>query len=239
MERPVVLQVQKLRRLFGSYPALGGISFDVRQGECLAIFGPNGAGKTTLIRILATAMRPTSGTATVDGRDLRREAEAVRRRIGVVSHQTFLYGSLTAWENLDFYGKLYDVPDRPARITEVLRRVGMLARAHGRVGTFSRGMQQRVAIARAVLHDPPILLLDEPEAGLDQEAASWVWDVLQGDTGRPRTVLLVTHDLERGLGLCHRLIILDRGREVFRAAAGELDITRLREVYHRVTGVAA
>ncbi len=232
------LDIKGLKRSFGHFQALKGIDLCVDRGECLAIFGPNGAGKTTMIKVLATVMRPSGGEVLVDGLDLRSHAEDIRRRIGVVTHQTFLYANLTAYENLDFYSKLYDVPDRKQRIHEVVAQVGMTSRIRDRVGTFSRGMQQRISIARAVLHQPDIMLLDEPESGLDQEAVSLLWETLRGDGRRLRTILLITHSLERGLEVCDRVVILDKGRLVYQSSRAALDDAGLRDAYRQNTGVS-
>jgi ABC-type multidrug transport system ATPase subunit len=232
------VDVRGLTRHFGHHQALRGIDLRVEPEQCLAIFGPNGAGKTTLIKILATIMRPSAGSVTVGGLDLKGNAQDIRRRIGVVTHQTFLYGNLTVRENLDFYARLYDVPSRRERIQEVVARVGMTHRLHDRVSTLSRGMQQRISIARAVLHRPDIMLLDEPEAGLDQEAVSLLWRILREEEGR-RTILLITHSLERGLELCDRLVILHSGRIVYESAGQALDLPGLREAYSLHTGLGA
>jgi len=160
------IEVRKLTKSFDEHTALRGLDLKIEPGKSIVIFGPNGAGKTTLIKILSTIMNPSSGTVLIDGLDVKNNAEKVRRKIGVVSHNTFLYGNLTAFENLDFYRKLYDVPAE--RIIEVADMVDMKSRLNDRVSTLSRGMQQRFAIARALLHKPTVMLLDEPETGLDQ-----------------------------------------------------------------------
>lgn len=232
-------EIQGLTRSFGHFQALKGIDLRINHQECVAIFGPNGAGKTTMIKILATVMRPSGGKVLVDGLDLHEHAEDIRRRIGVVTHQTFLYGNLTAYENLDFYSKLYDVPNRKDRIREVVAQVGMTSRIHDRVGTFSQGMKQRISIARAVLHDPDIMLLDEPESGLDQEAVTLLWKTLYGDGRRRRTILLITHSLERGLDVSDRVVFLDKGRVVYENRRDALDEAALRQAYRDNTGVAA
>lgn len=235
--RTPAFDIHGLKRSFGHVQALKGVDLRVDHGECLAILGPNGAGKTTLLKVLATVMRPSGGEVLVDGMDLRSHAEDIRRRIGVVTHQTFLYANLTAYENLDFYSKLYDVTNRKERIHEVIAQVGMTSRINDRVGTFSRGMQQRISIARSVLHQPDIMLLDEPESGLDQEAVSLLWETLRGDRQQRRTILLITHSLERSLDVCDRLIILDRGQVVYQNNRAALDAAGLRDAYRQNTGV--
>ncbi len=235
--RTPAFDIRGLKRSFGHVQALKGVDLRVDHGECLAILGPNGAGKTTMIKVLATVMRPSGGEVLVDGLDLRGRAEDIRRRIGVVTHQTFLYSNLTAFENLEFYSRLYDVPDHKQRIREVVAQVGMTSRINDRVGTLSQGMQQRISIARSVLHQPDIMLLDEPESGLDQEAVSLLWETLRGDRQRRRTILLITHSLERSLDVCDRLIILDRGQVVYQNNRAALDAAGLRDAYRQNTGV--
>ncbi len=233
------IEVQGLTKSFGHHLALRGIDLQMRPGETVVIFGPNGAGKTTLIKVLATIMNPSSGRVLVDGLELKNNAEEVRRQIGVVTHQTFLYSNLTAYENLEFYSRMYDIPGTRDRVHEVLAMVGMTSRLHDRVSTLSRGMQQRLSIARALLHKPAIMLLDEPEAGLDQQATSMLWKALQTEGGRKRTAVLTTHNLERGLELCDRLLILDQGKIVYQESTKALDLTDLKQVYQQSTRAGA
>ncbi len=233
------MEIQGLTKSFGNRRVLRGIDFVVERGESLVIFGPNGAGKTTLIKVLATIMNPSSGRVLIDGLDLKNNAEEVRRQIGVVTHQTFLYSNLTTYENLEFYSRMYDVPNRKERIHQVVATVEMTSRLHDRVGTLSRGMQQRLSIARALLHKPAIMLLDEPETGLDQRAISMAWEALQKEGETKRTIILTTHNLERGLELSNRLLILDRGKIVYQGSTQALDLAALKETYHYSTRVRA
>ncbi len=223
------VEVKKLTKSFDEHMALRGIDLKIEPGKSVVIFGPNGAGKTTLIKILATIMNPSSGMVLIDGLDIKNNAEKVRRKIGVVSHNTFLYGNLTAYENLDFYRRLYDLPEE--RISEVAAMVEMKSRLHDRVSTLSRGMQQRFAIARALLHNPTVILLDEPETGLDQQAISILWEALRGGKDKKNTVVLTTHNLERGLELADRLIILSRGKIVYQESKQALDLASLKQIY--------
>ncbi len=226
-----MITVRNLSKRFGRTQALRDVDLDVATGQFLTIFGPNGAGKTTLIRILSTLGKPTAGTVTLDGLDLRRSPVEARRQIGVVSHQTFLYDDLTAEENLRFYGRMYDVHPLEPRVDEVLALVGLDHRRFDPVRTFSRGMQQRLAIARAIIHDPSVMLLDEPYTGLDPQAAEMLRGVLSSLTRQGRTVVMTTHNLERGLELCDRVSIIVSGRLVYQGQRAELDIESLREVY--------
>lgn len=233
------VKTQQLTKSFGNHLALRGIDLEVKPGEAVVVFGPNGAGKTTLIKVLATIMSPSSGEVLIDGLNLKNSAEQIRRRIGVVTHQTFLYNTLTAYENLEFYSRMYDVPHRKERIHGLVAMVGMTSRLHDRVGTLSRGMQQRLSIARALLHKPTIVLLDEPETGLDPQAISMLWEILQVEGEGKRTVILTTHNLERGLCLGERLLILGKGKVVYQGACEMFDIATLREVYQESTKVVA
>lgn len=233
--RTRVIEARGLTKAFGNNLALRGIDLEVSEGESVVIFGPNGAGKTTLIKVLATIMKSSSGTVSVDGRDINHQAEEVRRRIGVVTHQTFLYSNLTAYENLDFYCRLYDVPGRQERVRQVVDMVGMTARLYDRVGTLSRGMQQRLSIARSLLHKPGIMLLDEPETGLDQQAIALLWEALRGEGEQKRTIIFTTHNLERGLELGDHLLILAQGKITYDGMGQAIDLDTLKAVYQENT----
>jgi len=233
------IQVRGLTKSFGDHPALSGIDLSVRRGESVAIFGPNGAGKTTLIKILAAIMNPSSGEVLIDGLSVKATAHKAQRKIGVVSHHTFLYSNLTAYENLKFYSRMYDITATDERIREAVELVGMTPRLNDQAGTFSRGMQQRLSIARSLIHKPSIMLLDEPETGLDQQAISILWKVMRPGNGEIRTIVFSTHSLERGHELSDRFIILNKGRVVFENTKQGLDIDGLREAYQRTTGAGA
>jgi heme exporter protein A len=206
-----MIEVKKLVKRFGPKTVLRGLDFQVAQGEFVALLGPNGAGKTTFLRILASLSKASLGDVRIAGYTLPREAAAVRRRLGVVSHMPLLYADLTAEENLRFYGNLYAVNHLDARISEVLDLVGLSTRGRDLVRTFSRGMQQRLAIGRAILHDPDVLLLDEPHTGLDQDACSMLDKVLTTVAARGRTVVMTSHDLARTADLASRFDVLTRG----------------------------
>ncbi|OGO40762.1 MAG: heme ABC exporter, ATP-binding protein CcmA [Chloroflexi bacterium RBG_16_57_9] len=226
-----MIAIRKVSKRFGSKWALRDVNLDLAQGEFLSLFGPNGAGKTTLMRIIATLSKPTSGAVTLNGVPTTRAGGAVRHQLGLVSHQTLLYPDLTAQENLQFFGRMYDVPALPDRVNEVLDLVGLFARRHDPVRTYSRGMQQRLAIARAIIHDPGIMLLDEPYTGLDPHAAEILRGVLQRLVFQDRTVIMTTHDLERGLELCDRVAILANGRIAFEARREEIDVEDFANIY--------
>lgn len=206
-----MITVKKLVKRFGLKSVLRGLDFEVQPGEFVALLGPNGAGKTTFLRVLASLSRPSLGSVKVAGYKLPDEAAAVRARLGVVSHLPLLYGDLTAEENLRFYGRMYNISNLELRITEVLEMVGLENRRRDLVRTYSRGMQQRLAIGRAVLHDPDVMLFDEPYTGLDQDASSMLDDVLKTVAAKGRTVVMTSHDLARAEDLATRFDILSRG----------------------------
>ncbi|MBI4506224.1 MAG: heme ABC exporter ATP-binding protein CcmA [Chloroflexi bacterium] len=201
-----------LGRRFGTQVALRDVTLRVGWGERVAVLGPNGAGKSTLLRILGTLAPPSSGELHIAGLSPRHDRARIRRRLGIVAHQTYLFDALTALENLLFYGQLYDVPRARQRAAELLERMGLAARADTRVRQLSRGMQQRLALARALLHEPDILLLDEPDTGLDQDGQAILAAVVREHADR--TVVLTTHHVERAVALCDRAVVLDRGRLV-------------------------
>jgi heme exporter protein A len=203
--------VRKLVKRFGLKTVLNGLDFEARPGEFVALLGPNGAGKTTFLRILSSLARPSLGSVEIAGYHLPEQAAAVRARLGVVSHLPLLYGDLTAEENLRFYGRMYSLDRLENRISEVLEMVGLASRRRDLVRTFSRGMQQRLAIGRAVLHDPDVILFDEPYTGLDQDASSMLDGVLRTVATRGQTIVMTSHDLVRAEDLATRFDVLSRG----------------------------
>jgi heme exporter protein A len=226
-----MITVKKLVKRFGLKTVLRGVDFEVQPGEFVALLGPNGAGKTTFLRILASLSRPSLGEVNIAGYKLPHEAAAVRARLGVVSHLPLLYGDLTADENLRFYARMYNIEGMEGRITEVLEMVGLEPRRKDLVRTFSRGMQQRLAIGRAVLHDPDVMLFDEPYTGLDQDASSMLDDVLKTVAAQGRTVVMTSHDLARAEDLATRFDILSRGVIAASAAREGLQNTNLLTFY--------
>ena len=227
-----VIAVTGLTKTFGNLYALRNLSFSLNKGEFLTIFGPNGAGKTTLIRILSTITKATSGEIKIADFSFENDSEKIRRQIGVIAHQTFLYENLTAEENLRFYGKLYDVENLSKKIDIILTEVGLELRKRDFVRIFSRGMQQRLAIARAMLHEPAILLLDEPYTGLDQHASEMLTNWLKRLRSSEQTILMVTHDLEQGLELADRIAVLVSGQLVFNQEQSEIDSKKFRQTYY-------
>jgi heme exporter protein A len=226
-----MIEVNKLIKRFGLKTVLRGLDFEVQPGEFVALLGPNGAGKTTFLRILATLSRPSMGDVKVAGYHLPHQAAQVRARLGVVSHMPLLYEDLTAEENLRFYARMYGISKKEERITEVLGMVGLETRRRDLVRTFSRGMQQRLAIGRAVLHDPEVMLFDEPYTGLDQDASSMLDEVLRSVAAQGRTVVMTSHDLTRAEELATRFDILSRGVITASATRKNLRKTNLLAFY--------
>ena len=228
-----MIETKKLVKRFGLKTILRGVDFSVEPGEFVALLGPNGAGKTTFLRILASLSRPSLGSIKVAGYSLPNEAAQVRAKLGVVSHMPLLYPDLTAEENLQFYARMYGITDYASRITDVLNMVGLEHRRKDLVRTFSRGMQQRLAIGRAVIHDPEVMLFDEPYTGLDQDASEMLDGVLRSVAAEGRTVVMTSHDLARAEDLATRFDILSRG--VIAASAKRTDFknTNLLDFYKK------
>ena len=206
-----MIEVSHLIKRFGPKTVLRNLDFQVAQGEFVALLGPNGAGKTTFLRILSSLSRQTFGNVRIAGFTLPHQAAAVRRKLGVVSHQPMLYGDLSAEENLYFFSRMYGIEGFERRVSEILDLVGLAHRRRDLVRTFSRGMQQRLAIGRSVLHDPEVLLLDEPHTGLDQDACDMLDTVLLQVAARGRTLVMTSHDLARVSDLASRFDVLTRG----------------------------
>ncbi|MEJ2759791.1 MAG: heme ABC exporter ATP-binding protein CcmA, partial [Anaerolineales bacterium] len=231
--------VQKLVKRFGLKTILKGMDFSAEAGEFIGLLGPNGAGKTTFLRILSSLSRPSMGLVRVAGYQLPQQAAGVRANLGVLSHQPLLYGDLTGEENLQFYGKMYNVPNMEARILEVLDLVNLSNRRRDMVRTYSRGMAQRLAIARAVIHDPTILLLDEPYTGLDQDASSMLDNVLKQIASQGRTVVMTSHDLARTADLCTRFDVLSRGKIIASASGKDIPQDGLLAFYRQAIQMPA
>jgi len=224
-----MLRAEGLRHSFGSVRALDGISFSLSAGQTLVLFGPNGSGKTTLLRVLAGLIRPLEGHATVEGG---------RRAVGWIGHQSHLYSHLTVRENLLFWAALYDVPTarRAARADQLLQRLGVADRADVPVRVLSRGLTQRVTIARALMHDPSVLLLDEPFTGLDLAAAGQFRALLAELTGAGRIVVLATHNVDEGVELATDVAFQARGRFLHFAPRGARGAGEIASAYRRAVG---
>lgn len=233
-QRPPAVEIRNLKKSYGLKPVLRRIDLMVQQGQCMALLGANGAGKTTLLRILSGLAKPGAGTVSVEGWDIVQDAQQVRRLIGLVAHQPYLYEELTALENLLFFGRMYSVEHTRERAQELLRRVGLERRMQERVGVLSRGQVQRIAWARALLHAPHLLLLDEPDTGLDQDGTALIEALLTEHTSRGGSILFTTHQLERALQLSDSISLLSGGRIVYQRETATLALDELRQKYQEV-----
>ena len=209
-----------IRKDYGDRAALRGVDLSVGWGEIAVLFGANGAGKTTLLRILAGLTRADAGTTHIAGRPMHGRGNRARRLVGFAGHQTMLYNDLTCRENLQFYARLYGIRDSVGRIAQALEQARLSDRANRRVRTLSHGMQKRLSMARAILHEPAVLLLDEPESGLDAESVDALGRFLRDWADAGRTALLTTHSAEVGLAWADRALTLAGGRIESDVAAG-------------------
>jgi heme ABC exporter ATP-binding subunit CcmA len=234
-----LIEIEALSKAYDLLPVLRKLDLSITRGEFVALLGPNGSGKSTLLRLLCGLTRPTAGTIRVGGWELPGEVYAVRAQIGLVSHKSLLYENLSARENLLFFARLYNLPPDKidARITELLAQVGLAKRAYHLVRTFSRGMLQRLSIARALLHNPEILLLDEPYTGLDQDASQVLDDLLRAAHGGGHTIVMSTHDLTRAATLPGRILILSRGLIGYDQPAAAVDAMQLSSIYTEITSM--
>ncbi len=232
----LAVQAQALSKLYGDFAALQGVNFEVAEGEFLGLLGRNGAGKSTLLKLLALLTQPSSGTLRLGGLDPRLEPVLLRRRIGFLGHNTFLYDELTAQENLLFYGSLYGLADLRRLCSQMLELVGLTPFAGELVRNFSRGMRQRLAIGRLFLHQPALLLLDEPFTGLDDRAATLLEGLLQQAQQQGKTVVLCTHQLEQALQFAQRLLILDKGKIGYCGPNHPEHADQMRDLYRRCAG---
>jgi heme ABC exporter ATP-binding subunit CcmA len=229
-----VLEARGLVREYGPVVAVDEVDLSLGEGDFLTIFGPNGAGKSSLLGMLGGAMRPTRGEVLIRHERLSYTDVAWRQRVGMLSHRGFLYGRLTAAENLRFYGRLFGLGDLERLIHERLERVGLADRAKSQVRQLSHGMRQRLALARALLHDPDVVLLDEPYTGLDPSAAAVLRGVLAELRDGRRTVVMVTHNLREGLELATRVAIQLSGRFAWQGGRAEIDHGDFERHYHGV-----
>ena len=223
-----LIQVRNVQKRYGRKRVLTGVELDVPQGQVLALLGANGAGKSTLMRIVSGLAKPDRGEVILGGVSLLKAGHELRRYVGLVAHAPLLYDNLSAWENLLFFARMYDIQAREARVESVLRAVDLWPRRRDPVRTFSRGMTQRLAISRAILHDPPVLLLDEPDTGLDPTSAETLASLLRSLGAANRAILFTTHNLERALAWADSVSLLEDGKITRHAAAHELTAETLR-----------
>jgi heme exporter protein A len=233
------IKTDQLSKTFAMRKALDKLTFTLPNAGFLSVFGANGVGKTTLLRILATLERPTSGTISLFGLDVHNNSDAVREHIGFLSHNSMLYQDLTAEENLLFAAKLYGVANAKERVSELLALVELTARRNDIVRTFSRGMKQRLSIARALIHDPDLLLLDEPYSGLDPRAVAILDDLLIR-VRAGRSFVMVSHDLQKGFDVSTHVLVLSKGQAQFFTKTSGVDFDDFAAQYHSIAcgGVA-
>jgi heme ABC exporter ATP-binding subunit CcmA len=227
------VSVAGLRKVYDGRPVLRDVSFRLEAGATLSLLGPNGAGKTTLLRVLATLVKPSDGAVRVGGWDVVRDGDVVRSLIGYVGHQPHVYEDLTSRENLLFFARMYGLPDGAARATKLLERVGLRSKADERARHLSRGQLQRLAIARGVLHGPALLLLDEPDTGLDEPAVELLEDVVRSQVSAGRSAVLTTHRLERGLAWSEQVAVLVRGRVVHSGDSSATTAAQVRDLFQQ------
>jgi len=234
MAGEAALSCTGVTKRFGRFVALSNVALRVPASTCVTLFGHNGAGKSTLLNISCGLIRSYEGSVDVFGVDQRTAGDNQRAAIGFVSHQTFLYDDLTARDNLRFWARLYGVRGPVQRTDELLERFDLTAKAGATVRSLSRGMKQRMALARALVHQPQLLLLDEPYTGLDEAACEMLSALIRGFVGAGGSALVTTHDIDRGLGVADRVSILDRGRLVYDSPRGNLTTETFRQHYRKM-----
>lgn len=232
-----MIQTKQLIKRAGDKIILKGINLSIEQGQTVAILGPNGAGKSTLLRVLATLMKPSSGEVTIEGKELKKNLIEIKSLIGYLPHASLLYDHFTPYENLMLFGKLYSVKNADKRAKDLIEKVGLSFFLHEPVKSFSRGMIQRVAIARAIVHDPRILLLDEPHTGLDQQAIATLNKVIHEMKAKGSTTIMVTHDFKQAAEICDRIIIMKSGKMVDDFMLSENNLELIFDKYAKQTEV--
>lgn len=230
MHEPI-FRLDNVKKRYGHTEALKGVSFELAEGDFLSVFGPNGAGKSTLLKILSTLTKPSEGDIFFKGEPVKNMKDDFRRHFGVISHQPYLYENLSALENLLFYGRLYGVKDVAVRADFILKKVELLSRKHDKVRTYSRGMLQRLSIARALMHEPDIILLDEPYTGLDQHASMVLSGILKEQFSLKKTIVMVTHNLSQGYELSSRVVVVKGGRFTLDKKKEEIPENDFEEIY--------
>lgn len=236
-----MIEIKDLVKDFGKKHTIDNLNLKVDDGEFLTIFGPNGSGKTTLLKLISTLLKPTSGEISINGNDSKENGIELRRSIGMVSHETYLYDELTAMENLRFYTALYGVQltkEKVSNLKAMLKDVALFHRMNDNVGTFSRGMKQRLAIVRASVHNPKVILLDEPYTGLDRKGCNVLNGMLRRLNASGSTIVMTTHDIEKGYNASKRLAILIGGKIVFDKPKSEIGLDEFISKYGEYLEVA-
>ena len=226
-----ILETKDINKYFDRFKVLSNINIKLEEREFLTIFGANGAGKTTLLKIIAMLLKPNSGVIYFNGIDTQRSSDSVRKSIGFITHNTFLYNDLSAYENLKLYSILYDVKNCEEQINIVMEKVGLLRRSSEPIRNFSKGMHQRLAVARAFLHNPTLLLLDEPYSGLDQKALNVLNQMLENFHNEGKTAIITTHNIERGMEIADKVVVLNKGSIVFEKDKKQMEISEFKNMY--------
>lgn len=237
MKTDWAVEVEGLKKSFGYYPVLIGLSFKIPKGEHLVILGRNGCGKTTLLNIMATLLPLNQGKIKIEGLDIKKQALEVRRKLGVIAHASMLYNGLTITENLHYYGRMYGIPSCEKRTAELISRLELGKWEHRKVSELSRGILQRTGIARALIHGPSVLLLDEPESGLDPHALELLVNILDEMKTQGCTIISTSHTLEFALKTSSRLAILDKGRFVHESTTKEINLLSLKETFSQYSDI--
>lgn len=230
-----ILEVKDITKSFGRLQVLNGVNLTLNRGDRYILFGSNGTGKTTLVKILATILPADSGELTLFGKKIEKRSKDVKAMIGFMSHEPYLYNELSAFENLNFYANLYSIKNKKERIENLLREVGLYHRSYDRVGSFSRGMKQRLSLARAILHNPDIIFLDEPYAGLDIRAQEILNDLILRLNENGKTFFLITHDIGISFEIANRIGIISKGQIVYETEGVEKQVfsDKYREILRR------
>ncbi|MBM3934918.1 MAG: ABC transporter ATP-binding protein [SAR202 cluster bacterium] len=234
------IEIRGLTKAYGRTMVLRGLDMDIPWGQVVTVLGANGSGKSTLMRILSSVTRPDGGAVRIGGMDLAKHGPALRRTIGVVSHDPLLYNDMSGYENLKFFGRMFSLDRLDERIAANAERLAITPRLHQRVGTLSHGWRKRISIARALLHDPLLLLLDEPESGLDQSALGVLEGIIRDRSNRDRSIIMTTHNLERGISIGDQVAIFSRGVIAFQqpVAAAAAGAEGIRRAYFEHVGAA-
>ena len=233
-DKNFIFEAENINKYFGRFRVLCDVDLKLREGQFLTIFGANGAGKTTLLKIIATLLKPNSGNIYINGIDINKDSEKLRKDIGFISHNTFLYNALTAYENLKLFGMLYNIKNSDEQIKYVLNKVGLLRRSSEAIRNFSRGMHQRLAVARAFLHNPSLLLLDEPYTGLDQKASTVLNQILKNLHDEGKTAIITTHNIEQGLEIADKVAVLSKGYVVYEKSKNKINIDEFKKLYTEI-----
>lgn len=226
-----LIDIVNITKQYGHIKALHNISLSINKSDFVTIFGANGAGKSTLLKLISLQSRQTSGEINLSGVPYKKLGNTFKRRLGVISHQPFLYENLTAYENLLFYASLYDVKSPKKIVDDLLKRVDLFKRKDDLIRTYSRGMLQRASIIRALVHNPDIILLDEPYTGLDTVASKVLTSLLKDQLSDNKTIVMVTHDIQVGLELSSKIVIIKKGKVAFNENISDIDKSNFENIY--------